>query len=174
MQIMPLAAQIEAPDPTTRTPFCRFIPGVAAYLNSGQQSFFDEFQSYFYMGGMVLSAVGSLVAVVIGRHGPPEIQGGASKIDRLIGIADQALRARDIVRDRDAGRGIKWIVAWLVKAGGGEGAAAFSVAISHARYAIEKQRAAILREGRRARRGNGRPRRGRRSAGAEIAGPEKG
>jgi len=46
----PLASQIEAPDPDDKNPVLPVHPGVASYLNSGEQSFFDEFQQYFYLG----------------------------------------------------------------------------------------------------------------------------
>ena len=62
----PLASQIEAPDPDDKNPVLPVHPGVASYLNSGEQSFFDEFQQYFYLGGMVLSMAGSGVALLIG------------------------------------------------------------------------------------------------------------
>ena len=64
------------------------------------QSFFDEFQTYFYMGGLALSTLGSLVAVVIGRLSRRKSQEELSRIDRLIGIADQALHARRLPRSR--------------------------------------------------------------------------
>jgi hypothetical protein len=61
----PLATQIEAPDPDDKNPFLSVHPGVVAYLNSGEQSFFDEFQKYFYLGGMVLSMAGSAIALLV-------------------------------------------------------------------------------------------------------------
>jgi TRAP-type uncharacterized transport system substrate-binding protein len=147
MQITPLAAQIEAPDTDDKNPVLPVHPGVAAYLNNGQQSFFDEFQNYFYLGGLALSTLGSLVAVLLGRLNRRKSEQELAKIDRLIGIADQALRTRvpsalDPLEDE-----LNDIVAWFIKqnAGGGEGSA-FNVAIAHARYAIDKQRALALRD----------------------------
>jgi TRAP transporter TAXI family solute receptor len=146
-QITPLAAQIEAPDPDDKNPVLPVHPGVANYLNSGVQSFFDEFQNYIYMGGMALSAVGSLIAILISRISSRKSNEELEKIDRLIGVADQALRTRDLAELDNLENELSGIVAWLVKAkaGGGEGGAV-SLAVTHARYAIEKQRAAILRE----------------------------
>ncbi len=46
MQITPLAAQIEAPDPDDKNPVLPVHPRVANYLSNGVQSFFDEFQNY--------------------------------------------------------------------------------------------------------------------------------
>lgn len=147
MQSTPAAAQIEAPDPDDKNPVLPVHPGVAAYLNNGQQSFFDEFQSYFYMGGLALSTLGSLVAVVIGRLNQRKSQEELSQIDRLIGLADQALRARRLSEIEALEEELNGIVGWFVKNGGGGGdGSAFSVAIAHARYAIDKQRTTILRE----------------------------
>jgi TRAP-type uncharacterized transport system substrate-binding protein len=148
MQITPLAAQIEAPDPDDKNPVLPVHPGVANYLNNGVQSFFDEFQNYIYMGGMALSAAGSLIAILIGRMRGQKSNKGLERTDRLIGIADEALRTHDLAELETLEDELNGIVAWCVKAkaGGGEGGGAFSLAISHARYAIEKQRAAILRD----------------------------
>jgi TRAP-type uncharacterized transport system substrate-binding protein len=148
MQSTPLAAQIEAPDPDDKNPVLPVHPGVAAYLNNGQQSFFDEFQSYFYMGGLALSTLGSLVAVVLGRLNRRKSQEELSRIDRLIGLADQALRARRLPEIEALEEELNGIVGWFVKNGGGGDGGAFSVAIAHARYAIDKQRTTILREAR--------------------------
>ncbi|MGA2636671.1 TAXI family TRAP transporter solute-binding subunit [Methylocella sp.] len=146
MQSTPLAAQIEAPDPDDKNPVLPVHPGVAAYLNNGQQSFFDEFQSYFYMGGLALSTLGSLAAVVVGRLNRRKSQEELSRIDRLIGLADQALRARRLPEIEALEEELNGIVGWFVKNGGGGDGSAFSVAIAHARYAIDKQRTTILRE----------------------------
>src|SRR5262249_3893087 len=61
-----LASQIEAPDPDNENPLLPFHPGVAAYLSSGDQSFFDQFQQYFYYIGIPLSITASVVALIAG------------------------------------------------------------------------------------------------------------
>ena len=99
------------------------------------------------MGGLALSTLGSLVAVVIGRLNRRKSQEELSRIDRLIGIADEALRAHAISEIEALEQELSGIVGWFVKSGAGGDGGAFSVAIAHARYAIDKQRAAILREG---------------------------
>lgn len=149
MQVTPLAAQIEAPDTDEKNPVLPIHPGVAAYLNNGEQSFFDEFQSYFYIGGMALSAIGSLVAILIGRLGRRKSNEELTEIDRLIGLADRALRARELAEIEPLEAELNGIVGRFVKrnAGGGENSA-FAVAIAHARYAIDKQRAMVLKESR--------------------------
>jgi hypothetical protein len=69
-------------------------PGVVAYLNSGEQSFFDEFQKYFYLGGMVLSVAGSAIALLVGRLNRKKSESDLRQIDRLIELADKALAAQ--------------------------------------------------------------------------------
>lgn len=140
----PTAAQIEAPDPDDKNPILPVHPGVAAYLNSGVQSFFDEFQQYFYIGGMAVSVLGSAIALVIGRMGRRQSQAALMQIDRLIAIAGKALAAQPAEveeLDRELGAIIAWFVKGQVRAG--LDATVFSVAISHARNAIERRRAAL-------------------------------
>jgi hypothetical protein len=144
----PLASQIEAPDPDDKNPVLPVHPGVAAYLNSGEQSFFDEFQQYFYLGGMVLSMAGSVVALLIGRLNRKKSESDLRQIDRLIELADKALTAQTSSELKALEEELNGIIAWFVKgqASGTTDSTAFSVAIAHAQRAIEKQREA-LRQG---------------------------
>jgi hypothetical protein len=144
----PLASQIEAPDPDDKNPVLPVHPGVVAYLNSGEQSFFDEFQQYFYLGGMVLSMAGSVVALLIGRLNRKKSESDLRQIDRLIELADKALTAQASSELKALEEELNGIIAWFVKgqASGTADSTAFSVAIAHARHAIEKQREA-LRQG---------------------------
>src|ERR1700730_8768260 len=140
----PLASQIEAPDPDNKNPILPVHPGVVAYLNSGKQSFFDEFQKYFYLGGMVLSMVGSAIALLVGRLNRKKSENDLRQIDRLIELADKALAAQTSelkALEEELNR----IIAWFVKgqASGTADSTAFSIAIAHARHAIEKQREAL-------------------------------
>jgi hypothetical protein len=143
----PLASQIEAPDPDDKNPVLPVHPGVVAYLNSGEQSFFDEFQKYFYLGGMVLSMAGSVVALLVGHLNRKKSESDLRQIDRLIELADKALVAQ-ASELKALEEELNGIIAWFVKgqASGTADSTAFSIAISHARHAIEKQREA-LRQG---------------------------
>ncbi len=135
----PLAAGIEAPDPDDKNPVLPVHPGVAAYLNSGEQSFFDEFQKYFYLGGMALSIVGSAIALVAGRLNRKKSESDLRQIDRLVELADKALVAR-AGELKALEEELNIIIAWFVKgeASGTADATAFSIAIAHARHAIEE------------------------------------
>ena len=143
----PLASQIEAPDPDDKNPVLPVHPGVASYLNSGEQSFFDEFQQYFYLGGMVLSMAGSAIALLVGRFNRKKSESDLRQIDRLIELADKALAAQ-ASELKPLEEELNGIIAWFVKgqASGTADSAAFSIAITHAQHAIEKQRE-TLRQG---------------------------
>ena len=144
----PLASQIEAPDPDDKNPILPAHPGVAAYLNSGEQSFFDEFQQYFYLGGMALSLAGSAIALLAGRLGRKKSASDLRQIDRLIELADKALVAQASSELNALEEELNKIIAWFVKgqASGTADSTAFSIAIAHAQHAIEKQRT-VVRQG---------------------------
>ena len=144
----PLASQIETPDPDENNPILPIHPGVANYLSNGEQSFFDEFQRYFYMGGMAISVAGSLIAVVVGQVKRRKSESDLKQIDRLIAIADQALSAQAVYDLKPLDEELNRIVAWVVQrqAAGAADSAAFAIAIDHARRAIQRQRALIRPE----------------------------
>jgi hypothetical protein len=143
----PLASQIEAPDPDDKNPVLPVHPGVVAYLNSGEQRFFDEFQKYFYLGGIALSMAGSAIALLVGRLNRKKSESDLRQINRLIELADKALVAQ-ASELKALEKELNEIIAWFVKgqASGTADSTAFSVAIAHARHAIEKKREA-LRQG---------------------------
>ncbi|MGC2224594.1 MAG: TAXI family TRAP transporter solute-binding subunit [Methylocella sp.] len=144
----PLASQIEAPDPDDKNPVLPVHPGVAAYLSSGEQSFFDEFQKYFYLGGIALSLAGSATALLVGRLSRKKSESDLRQIDRLIELADMALVARASSELKALEEELNGIIAWFVKGQSSAAAdsTAFSIAIAHAQHAIEKQRE-TLRQG---------------------------
>ena len=88
--VTPLATQIEAPDPDDKSPVLPVHPGVAAYLSNGDQSFFDQAQQYFYIGGLVLSLGGSLLAAASAAWARRRSEAEWRPIRRLVEIADAA------------------------------------------------------------------------------------
>jgi hypothetical protein len=110
----PLASQIEAPDPDDKNPVLPAHPGVAAYLNSGEQSFFDEFQKYFYLGGIALSMAGSAIALLVGRLNRKKSESDLRQINRLIELADKALVAQ-ASELKALEEELNGIIAWFVK-----------------------------------------------------------
>ncbi|HTV34290.1 MAG TPA: TAXI family TRAP transporter solute-binding subunit [Methylocella sp.] len=93
MVATPLANQIEAPDTDNENPLLPVHPGVAAYLQNGDQSFFDEFQQYFYYIGIPLSLLASLAALVSGFMRNRKLEKDQQQIFRLLAIADEAMKA---------------------------------------------------------------------------------
>jgi TRAP-type uncharacterized transport system substrate-binding protein len=93
MAATPLANQIEAPDPDNGNPLFPLHPGVAAFLSSGDQSFFDQFQQYFYYIGIPLSIVASMVALVAGLLKNRRLEEDQRRIFRLLVIADQGMKS---------------------------------------------------------------------------------
>ncbi|MFL5134215.1 MAG: TAXI family TRAP transporter solute-binding subunit [Microvirga sp.] len=138
----PLANQIEAPDPDDKNPILPVHPGVAAYLNSGDQSFFDQFQQYFYLGGIVLSLVGSVVAVVAGYLGRRRSADDWRPIRRLIEIADQAVEAqtpRLTTLEGEVRALVSSVLGSQAHAADADRLSAFSTALAHARHVIERR-----------------------------------
>src|ERR1019366_971147 len=103
---------------------------------------FDEFQQYFYLGGMALSLAGSATALLAGRLGRKKSASDLRQIDRLIELADKALFAQASSELNALEEELNKIIAWFVKgqASGTADSTAFSIAIAHAQHAIEKQR----------------------------------
>jgi hypothetical protein len=91
--LSPAGAQIEAPDLDAQNPLLPVHPGVAAYLASGDQSFFDSLQQYFYIVGIPLSLLGSLIAVLIGLWNNRRLVEDQNRVVRLLSLADEALAA---------------------------------------------------------------------------------
>jgi len=82
----PIFAQITAPstDPDAYLPL---HPGAAAFYNSTQQSFMDEYGNYIYLGPMILGGIASVLAAgwkFLGIGQPETIEG---PLDTLYGLA---------------------------------------------------------------------------------------
>ena len=84
MQLTPLASQIEAPDTSQTNTILPIHPGFANFLNNGDQSFFDEAQTYLYLIGIPLSLLGSLVALLTGLLNNRKTEERQQKLFRLL------------------------------------------------------------------------------------------
>jgi hypothetical protein len=147
MEATPLANQIEAPDPEDKNPVLPVHPGVAAYLSTGDQSFYETLQQYFYIVGVPLSLLGSMFAVLLGLWKNRRLEEDQQRIFRLLVISDEALKADvaqlDILEDE-----FRSIVSSSVSklAAGSLGAdqvPVMQLAIDHARRSIERRKAAL-------------------------------
>lgn len=145
--LTPLASQIEAPDPDAKNPILPVHPGVANYLNNGEQSFFDELQSYFYLGAAVLSILGSLATIIMGRLKTGRMRDEQKRIGQLIQIADQAQGA-DAEALEALEHSLHQVIGEAVASAGRSGSDSTTVlAVNHARYALAARRAFLGSQG---------------------------
>ncbi|MGO4666967.1 TAXI family TRAP transporter solute-binding subunit [Bosea sp. 2YAB26] len=143
MALTPLASQIEAPDPDDKNPILPIHPGVANYLSNGEQSFFDEFQGYFYLAAALLSVLGSLTTIILGRVKMSRMRQEQKRIGQFIQIADQA-READAEGLEALDRSLHQLVDEAVASGGRSGEdATMALAVNHARYSITARRASL-------------------------------
>ncbi|HYA79707.1 MAG TPA: TAXI family TRAP transporter solute-binding subunit [Methylocystis sp.] len=143
MALTPLASQIEAPDPDENNPLLPIHPGVANYLSSGDQSFLDEAQTYIYAIGIPLSVIGSALAIISGLLRNRELEGEQQRIFRLLVIADEATKANAEELDaleKEFKESVAACVNKLIQSSNASDQAPISLAIEHARRAIELRR----------------------------------
>ncbi|GGH24288.1 TRAP ABC transporter [Alsobacter metallidurans] len=145
MEAYPQAASIEAPDPDKSSTVLPIHPGVAQYLSSGEQSFLDEAQSYFYAAAMVFSVVGSLWAMVARRLSRKRDAMERNRIGRLIQIADEARGAPKQDLSRLSGE-LHKTLSEIVEAGMSDPTTA--LAASHAEAVFAARRQTVETEGR--------------------------
>lgn len=146
MALTPLASQIEAPDPDESDPVLPVHPGVAAYLSSGDQSFFDEFQTYLYAVGIPLSLIGSAIAIISGFMTNRRLHDDQERVFRLLVIAEEAGRANAEeveALEREFQNLVSTCVSNLLEGTAGADQAPVSLAIEHARRALEGRRAGL-------------------------------
>lgn len=148
--LTPLASQIEAPDPDAKNPILPIHPGVANYLNNGEQSFFDEFQGYFYLAAALFSLLASLATIVMGSVKSRRMHQEQGRIGQLIQIADQAQSA-DAEALEALDRSLHHLIAEAVASAGRSGNdSTMALAINHARYSVRERRALLSSRGVRA------------------------
>ncbi|WP_374545464.1 TAXI family TRAP transporter solute-binding subunit [Rhodoblastus sp.] len=87
------AAQIEAPDVSDTNPLLPIHPGFAAFLNNGDQSFFDQAQSFLYIFGIPLSVGASLVTLLFSTLAARRAKKDRAATQRLLSIAQEAATA---------------------------------------------------------------------------------
>ncbi|ARN79796.1 TAXI family TRAP transporter solute-binding subunit [Methylocystis bryophila] len=148
VELAPAANQIEAPDPDEKNPILPIHPGVAAYLASGDQSFFDSFQTYFYFIGILLSVVGSAIALTAGLFSNRKLRSDQENIFRLLTIGNEALTASSSELDalqQEFRTILESCVGNLAEGSTEAGQAAVSLAVDHARHSISQRRAALGR-----------------------------
>jgi TRAP-type uncharacterized transport system substrate-binding protein len=89
----PLASGIEAPDPDEHNAILPIHPGISNYLTNGTESFFDEFQAYFYIFGFAIGMIASLWTLLLGYLSRSGLAAERKTVTHLIEIADRARKA---------------------------------------------------------------------------------
>ena len=146
MAATPMANQIEAPDPDEKNPALPIHPGVADYLSSGDQSFLDDMQSLFYLFGIPLSLGASLVALIAGHFSKKKLQQDQQDVFRLLTIADEAHKAdaSELAElERSFAATVQSCISKLVEGVNAADQAPMSLAIEHARRAIQARKVAL-------------------------------
>jgi TRAP-type uncharacterized transport system substrate-binding protein len=149
MAASPMANQIEAPDPDEKNPVLPIHPGVADYIANGDQSFFDDFQNYLYLFGIPLSLGASLIAVVAGQFSRKKMEQDQQDVFRLLTIAEEAHKADAsglAELERSFAVTVESCISKLVAGTNAADQAPMSLAIEHARRAIQARKAALAKE----------------------------
>jgi TRAP-type uncharacterized transport system substrate-binding protein len=107
---LPFAYQMEAPDTdkdTVQPAHC----GVAAYVNGEQKSFYDTFESLFWMAWMLCTLLGVAYAAIRSRINRNKHDATADATDRVLAMLSEA-RGADAKRldllEREADRLLHW------------------------------------------------------------------
>lgn len=145
--LSPLASQIEAPDPEDKNPILPVHPGVAAYLDSGEKSFFEAIEQYLYIVGIPLSFAGSMLALLIGGFRNRKLEAAHKQVYRVLVIADIARAADWSELENLEGEFHSIVASFVNELAEGDSSATqlpvSSLAIEHARRALERRRRSL-------------------------------
>jgi TRAP-type uncharacterized transport system substrate-binding protein len=140
----PLASRIEAPS-TDKDAALPTHPGTAAYLDGEEQTFFEKYSDFIYIGAMLLSVAGSAAAALASRLKSDSTGEVETMMARLLAIL-RAARSADSIEELD---GLEHetdeiLISALAhhslnKAGGGQ-INTLSLALEQARLAIRDRR----------------------------------
>lgn len=143
-QLSRLANQIEGPS-TDKDAALPVHPGAAAYLDDEEQSFFDKYSDYIYIGAMLLSVVGSALAAIASRMNVARHNEFDRLLERLLEIL-KAARAASRLEELD---GLEKETDEILVSGlanrklhgiDSHGMAALALALDQAREAIRERR----------------------------------
>ena len=142
--VEPAASQIETPAADDTSPILPIHPGLAAYLNSGDQSLLNSLQQYLYVVGIPGSLLGSLVALAWSRWQNRKLVDHEQQTYQLLVIADSARQADHAALERleDELDALVRVCVGHMTSGSADVSQApiTTLAIDHARRIIEKRR----------------------------------
>lgn len=137
-------AALQAPDDEDKS--FRVHPGAKAYFDGEQQSFFDQFESVFWIGSAFVGVLGSLLSWGMSRLRKPS---AGSDLERLVLFLPEVRNAdaQGLMKLQDE---LDAIVANLMEASlagslAAEEVGVYSVGIENARHAVDERRAQLGR-----------------------------
>lgn len=92
---VPIAAFMEKPD-TAKDSAEAVHAGAAAYYDNDEKSFMDQYGDWLYIGAMLLSGLGSMVAAMFGLTKARARKSALALVDELIEIKQAAHAAKEI------------------------------------------------------------------------------
>lgn len=95
----PAASLMRAPD-TDKDSAVPVHAGAAAYIDGDQKSFFDRYSDFFYIGVMVLSGIGSVLAAIAGLANSGERSRRLQPLARVLALMKEARKASADELDR--------------------------------------------------------------------------
>jgi TRAP transporter TAXI family solute receptor len=95
----PLASRIEAPS-TDKGAALPTHPGTAAYIDGEEQTFFEKYSDFIYIGAMLLSVVGSAAAALASRLKSDGAAEAGNLMARLLAIL-KAARSAETMEELD-------------------------------------------------------------------------
>lgn len=139
-----LAARIEAPstDKDSATPL---HPGAAAYLDDEEQTFFDKYGDFFYIGSMLIGVLASGVAAMFSRRSSAARNDALEKIEEALVLLGETRKAETLPEiDAIEGR-VDALVQSVVRYGvqahlNATDIAAFNVTLQQVREALANRR----------------------------------
>jgi len=140
---LPFAHQLEAPD-TDKDAVLPAHSGVAAYVNGEQKSFYDTFESLFWMGWMLCTLVGVSYAAIRSRINRNRHDATTEATDRVLNMLSQT-RGADADRLEAIEHEAEEILQWSLQqraddAMDGERFQFLALALDRVHQAIERQR----------------------------------
>jgi hypothetical protein len=144
---IPGAGLMAAPDVEEETSFL-IHPGVRAYVNGEQRTWFDKYSDYIYLGLFAGSGLGSVTAGMFGwmrtrRSAPPEVPAG--RVETVLNAVREAKTAEELDSAERESEDIFRTVFGLGATGAlsADRVASFDMALTELRNRIAARRAAL-------------------------------
>jgi TRAP transporter TAXI family solute receptor len=125
--------------------------GTAAYLDGTEQSFFDRYGDWFYIGVMAFSLLGSIAAAMLSQLSTTRRKVAMSDLPRVVGMITEARDTRDLAQLEHMERDADLIIAGALEGFAASrldesGLSAYRIAIDQLGRAIGERRRILLEQ----------------------------